>query len=409
MMGKKATNWFTGYLRELRPKLAFPLYRNQLRLPAMMNGLIVRLARTKEDLEGSFRLLHDTHVELGWMKAHSSGLKVTPYNLLPHTSTIVALLDDKVVGTVNVIRDNEMGLPVNECFDTSFYRRPALQIAEITSLAVRREHRGKGNVMFPMLKYLYQYAVDYLKVDVFQIACSPKHEDFYRSIFFFEPVDDRVVADPFVDGASMLALYLDLNEAKTLCKRSYAGRPSDRNLYHYFVEQNFSNLVFPDRKVHQVLDPVMTPDLAKYFFEQQTALLDHLSDRELHVLREIYRGTPMEKLMREPRSLPPYVQKRGAQRHLVSCPAVLETDEGDEVITLLDVSQTGFRLATKYPLRLDESYNFRIQISSSQTVPLRAMPVWHRQRREWGFHILEVPSAWAKFLETLAASIKKAA
>ena len=74
----------------------------------------------------------------------------------------------------------------------------------------------------------------------------------------------------------------------------------------------------------------MSYDLLTYFFKHKTNLLEQLSDRELFALREIYRGTPMTKILREPQGIPPFPPRRRDQRFLVSCPAMMECEDGDE-------------------------------------------------------------------------------
>lgn len=401
--------WILKYLRDLRPSITHPFLRNMVRLPLIPPGLKIHLAREQGDLEQAYRLLHRVYVDMGFMETHPSGLRLNVYNMLPHTATVVAKIGDEVVGTISVIRENPLGLPLDESIDTSFYRKPGWQVAEVTGLAVSAEWRGGGEILFPLLKYIYQYAADYLKVNVFQIATAIEKEDFFRALLFFEPISDTVMRDPLINGTLVVPLYLDLNHAKVQFRRTYGQRGPHADLFSYFTTLDLPNFSFPERHLNQALDPFLTPELFKYFFRDRTDLVDRLSDRELHVLRSIYRNSPLSPFFPTPNSLPPYPARRTAQRFAVNCPAWLENSEGDELVQLMDVSETGFRLFSKLPMRLSGHCGFRIQVSPTQSIPITAVPIWNRRRREWGFQLVEIPLGWREFLAHLENQIKQVA
>ncbi len=394
-----------NYLREVRPSITHPILRSILRIPPIPAGLTLHLATEKKDLEQVYRLLHDVYVEMGFMETHASKMRLNVYNMLPHTSTVIAKINGEIVGTVSVIRENPLGLPLDESVDTGFYRKPGWQIAEVTSLAVTREWRGQGQILFPLLKFVYEYAAKFLKVDVFQIATALDKEDFFRALLFFEPITEAVFRDPLINGTPVTPLYLDLGHAKAQFKRAYGSRGPQGDLHSYFTGLELPTFRFPERKLNHALDPMLTPELFKYLFQDKSDLVDRLSDTELHALRSIYRASPILKLLPEPNSIPPYPPKRSAQRYVVSCPAFLESPEGDETVQLVDVSESGFRMFSKMPLRLSGDYGFRVQISPSQTVPIMARPIWSRRRREWGFAIIEAPTGWTDFLAYLEGQL----
>lgn len=397
--------WMLKHLREMRPSITHPILRSMLRLPSIPPGLTIELATGKADLEEAYRLLHEVYVEMGFMERHPSGMRLNVYNMLPHTSTVVAKMQDEVIGTISVIRENQLGLPLDASIDTSFYRKPGWQIAEVTSLAVARQWRGQGQVLFPLLKFVYEYAVGYLKVDVFQIATALDKEDFFRALLFFEPISETVYRDPLINGTPAVPLYLNLADGKSKFMRAYGQKGPEADLHGYFTNLELPEFKFPVRAVNQALDPFLTPELFKYFFKEQSDLAERLSDHELHALRSIYGTSSILPLLRVPASIPPYPARRAAQRYVVSCPAILEGPDGDESVQLVDVSETGFRFFSKMPLRLTGSCGFRIQLSNHQSIPIVAKPVWNRRRREWGFHITETPNGWREFLAHLESQM----
>ena len=53
-------------------------------------------------------------------------------------------------------------------------------------------------------------------------------------------------------------------------KKYYADKPARKNLYSYFVETKLSNIQFPNRPFYTTNDPVLTPELLDYFFNEKT-------------------------------------------------------------------------------------------------------------------------------------------
>lgn len=148
-------------------------------------NLTLKLAETQEELEACFRLLHDAYVASNLMQPHPSGLRATLYHALPTTSTLLAKYDDQVVGTVSLIRQSRLGFPMQKIFQIDAIERAGGNIAEVSALAVARRFQAKGGVvLFPLLKFMYEYATRYFDTRHLVIAVNPRHIDFYESILF---------------------------------------------------------------------------------------------------------------------------------------------------------------------------------------------------------------------------------
>ena len=142
-----------GPLRQLRVLLRaalavlpvewrFSIYRSMVECdPSPDPRLELKIAETREELEGCFRLLHDAYVSSGFMKPDPSGMRVTIYHALPTTTTLCAKVDGKVVGTLSLIRDGVFGFPLQSAFDLLAVRAKSGQIAEISALAVHPDYR----------------------------------------------------------------------------------------------------------------------------------------------------------------------------------------------------------------------------------------------------------------------------
>jgi len=114
--------------------------------PAPSSRLQLKIAETKEELEACFAVLHDAYVDSGFMKPDPSGMRVTIYHALPTTTTLCAKYDGEVVGTISLIRESALGVPLQKIFDLNSVREKEGLIAEVSALAVHRRFRKTGAV-----------------------------------------------------------------------------------------------------------------------------------------------------------------------------------------------------------------------------------------------------------------------
>lgn len=190
-------------------------------------NLIFKLAETREELEQTFRLLYRAYVAAGSMKPDRSELRITPYHALPSTSVLIAKLNGNVVATLSVFRMGPFGVPGSKAFDVSAMLRSGERFAEISSLTVDDAYRTDSReLMFGLLKYLYEYTTRFFGIDKKLIVIKPFRRHFYESLLLFEPLDGGIVKNySFSNGATVMAETLDLRTAPALYKQAYADKP----------------------------------------------------------------------------------------------------------------------------------------------------------------------------------------
>jgi len=135
--------------------LRFGLYRRAIDFAPVQGGTLeLKIAESELELQQCFALLHDAYVASGFMRPHSSGLRVTPYHALPTTTTLCAKVDGQVVGTLSIVREGVFGFPMQTAFDISSVRAKEGRIAEISALAVHPRYRKTGGaLLFPLMKF----------------------------------------------------------------------------------------------------------------------------------------------------------------------------------------------------------------------------------------------------------------
>ena len=123
--GRFLVRHFLRILTSAMPRRArSAVYRNLVKCDATPPArLTLKLAETQEELEACFKLLHDAYVSAGFMTPDESGMRVTIYHALPTTTTLLAKYDDRVVGTLSLIRESPLGFPLQKIFDIEAIRQ----------------------------------------------------------------------------------------------------------------------------------------------------------------------------------------------------------------------------------------------------------------------------------------------
>lgn len=330
------------------------LYRNLVKCDASPDPrLQLRVADNRDDLEACFRLLHDAYVASGFMKPHPSGLRVTPWHALPTTTTLAAYWDGRVVGTLSLIREGVFGFPLQSAFDLSGVRSAGGQIAEASALAVHpRFRRAGGAILFPLMKFMYEYCTRFFDTRHLVIAVNPAHIEMYESLLLFRRMQASVIENyDFVNGAPAVGATLDLGMAPERYASVYGKRAPGKNLHHYFVELDLANITWPDRHYYTTNDPVMTPDLLDYFFNRRTQVMATLDPRQRALLHSIYPGSDYAAV------LPPLAGDdapaqplRRHPRYSIKCPGTLDVAGAEHPVTIFEMSLHGFQARGAGPL-----------------------------------------------------------
>lgn len=396
--------------------LRFTLYRSFVDCdPKPDQRLVLKIAETKEELEACFKLLHDAYVGSGFMQPHPSGMRVTIYHALPTTTTLCAKFDGEVVGTISLIRESVFGFPLQSIFDLNEVREKKGRIAEVSALAVHPKFRKTGgSILFPLMKFMYEYCTTFFDTRHLVIAVNPNRIEMYESLLYFERLTQHAVDNyDFVNGAPAVGASLDLHAAPELLKQVYGRKPKRKNLYQYFVRTRLPNIVLPGRRYFTTNDPVMTPELLNYFFNQRTLTFQHLSEREKGLLHSIYNLPEYQQL------LPAVFSESGArlrqrkhQRYSLKCPGsfTVTGPEKTDVYSLrvVELSDDGFLAYVKERLPMNVWGEARIRLGTEEKSVTKAMVIRGKHKEShgfYGFKLAEADLPWRKLVGALKAGI----
>ncbi len=410
--------WLHGGVRKLISwlprKQRFKIFRSFAECnPAPSERLVLKIAETKEELEQCFAVLHDAYVGSGFMKPDPSGLRVTIYHALPTTTTLCAKWDGKVVGTISLVRESALGLPLQRIFDLTAVREKGGNIAEVSALAIHRNFRKTGgSILFPLMKFMYEYCTTFFDTRHLLIAVNPSHIEMYESLLFFQRLTAKVVESyDFVNGAPAIGATLDLKEAHEIFRKHYSSKPARRNLFAYFMDVKLPNIQFPHRRFFTTNDPVLTPDLIDYFFNVRTDGFKNLSQRKKTLLHLIYDLPEYRAVLPASPVDAENNPTRRHQRFSVKCPGKLAllTAEGHEEISIevIEVSRYGFQVRAADPLPLNIWCEMTIHLGASDVSHFRALALREDDSDLpglYGFQLGEPDIPWRKFVSALYRS-----
>jgi hypothetical protein len=399
---------FSVFPRSLR----FAVYRSFVDCdPSPDQRLVLKIAQTKEELEACFRLLHDAYVGSGFMKPDPSGMRINIYHALPTTTTLCAKFDGEVVGTISLIRESVFGFPLQSIFDLTEIRENQGRIAEVSALAVHQKFRNTGgSILFPLMKFMYEYCTHFFDTRHLVIAVNPNRIEMYESLLLFERLTENSIEDyDFVNGAPAIGASLDLHVAPETLKQVYDKKPSRKNLYLYFVRTRLPNIVMPGRRYFTTNDPVMTPDLLDYFFNQRTQTFQNLKEREKGLLHSIYNLPEYQQVLPtvfSPSNFP--VRQRMHPRYSLKCPGSFSVTSAEktEVYELLvvELSDEGFLAHTKERLPLNVRGETRVQLGSKEKSITTAIVIHGKHKDShgvYGFKQIESDLPWRKLVGAL--------
>jgi len=381
--------------------------------PEPSSRLVLKIAETQQELEECFHVLHDAYVESGFMKPDPSGMRVTIYHALPTTTTLCAKYDGKVVGTISLVRESALGLPLQRIFDLTPVLEKGGNIAEVSALAVHPKFRKTGgSILFPLMKFMYEYCTTFFDTRHLLIAVNPRHIEMYESLLFFRRLTANVVASyDFVNGAPAVGATLDLKEAPQIFLEAYGSKPARKNLYAYFLEVRLPNIQFPHRRFCTTNDPVLTPELIDYFFNVRTDNFKNLSPRKLSLLHLIY-DLPEYRAVLPP--LPASEEESPTRRHQrfsVKCPGKLSFTMANQTqqiaIEVVEVSRYGFQVRAEDDLPLNTWCDATIHLGATDISHFRALALREEGNGSnglYGFQLGEPDLPWRKFVSALYRS-----
>lgn len=390
----------------LPKKIRFALKRKQhsVELNWPSPSLVLKIADTQQELEDAFRLLHDSYVAAGYMDPDPSGMRILPQHLLPQTTTVVAKWDEKVVGTLSLIRDNPFGLPLEKLFDISDRRAGGRRLAEVSSLAIDPKFRGKPfRMLFPLCRFCIQYAKQYFGIHEFVIATTKAMSEMYLGFICFEKLKAKPKAYDFVKGTVAVGTYMNCETIEERWRTTFARLPDKENYYKYWKDiPTDPHNQMPKRTYHSASDPIMTPKLLAEFYLDRAMMARKLNFKDVQVLLDAYPFPEFQKIL-----LP---LQASVSRKSIRLETMMKAKLGENQIEaeVLNVSAEGLLLRSQSDkISVGQETYIDVWLNESIQTRLKIEVRWCPTRCLYGLRILETTDAWLQMIDTLEKEYRK--
>lgn len=241
MLGKRARQLAQRLLPYLPTGVRHSIIRRSFTLNEAELAAVgsVRIANTVDEYVEAMKLVHDGYVNRGIMAPHGSRVRMTHYLALPSTTVFVALQRGEIAGTLSLVKDSSVGLPMQKIYGTEIQalRDLGRVPAEVGALCIAQGRRGTG-MSFLLYKAMFRAATTLLGVDDLVIAVHPDAADLYKATLRFEQIGP-VRKYPALDRSAMaVALRLDLRVAESVFRERWAALPkTPANPYWLYCER----------------------------------------------------------------------------------------------------------------------------------------------------------------------------
>lgn len=384
-----------------------PLIRSKLSFDqAPPEHIVFKVAESRDELEQAFRVLHDAYVGQGYMKPDPSGMRVTKYHALPTTTILIAkeATTGLVVGTVSIVRNTDMGLPLDAIFPMENLKKKYNHLAEVSSLAIRAEYRKQPEqLLWPLLRYFYNYVRNVMRIDAYVIGVHPSWHDLYTGILGFTKLEGLESAKySFVNNAPVAAYFVDVLEQEFKFYKFYNHLPDRSNFHRYCTKLELcpKQHRFPQLRYYSVQNVVMTTENFNYFFIEKTNAIHQLSSEEKNIIQNLYPSEFYSKFIFGDNVLSIDRAQR-AFRLITRFDAKLKIKSSfasDTVISVLDFSITGLKVKSSQPL--PTAFELRIAVGQFDSCYVK-VEVRRQTDQVYGLAIVDSDEAWSQFIEVM--------
>jgi len=188
-------------------------------------------ARRRSELQTAFRLIYERYRSEGLTNWNPHGLRILPHQLLDTTWVLLARRSGQLLGTLSLIEDGTMGLPIEQLYPAEIWRlrRAGRRVAELACFALTDETAGESmSVLRTLLRTACTIAAR-REIDELVICIHPRRASFYeRRLGFMELGPTR--ACPWVCGQPAVAMRLAIsttNRTAAVIARAEASRNSE--------------------------------------------------------------------------------------------------------------------------------------------------------------------------------------
>jgi hypothetical protein len=174
-------------------------------------SVVTELATSVNDLDAAYRLVYQRYLREGYQEPTPGKLRFIAHCCLPESYTFVARMDGEIIATLSLIKDRELGLPLEKDYQEEIrtLRYQGRELSEVSCLATREG--VSQSVVLQLIRTMYSYARYRVGVTDWVIAVNPKQRRFYTQGLLFESIGEERTYSA-CEGAPAIALITDITD-----------------------------------------------------------------------------------------------------------------------------------------------------------------------------------------------------
>lgn len=183
-------------------------------------------------MQAAYQLVYQRYLKEGYQAPTPGKLRFVAHCCLPTTRTFIAKVQGKIIATLSLIDDRELGLPLEKEYpeEIARLRKQGHTLAEVSCLATRRF--GDRSVLMKLMRAMYAYARYHLHITACCIAVHPRQQNFYQRVLLFENIGGEREYQA-CSKAPAIAMCMDLRD----CEQRMAGSHSSGMIKRFFLGQ----------------------------------------------------------------------------------------------------------------------------------------------------------------------------
>jgi hypothetical protein len=343
----------------------------------------VELAKSKADLEAVFRLQHESYVSRGLMRPDSSGLRCTVFHFLPQTNHVVIKFKGKVVGSVTLIADSPLGIPADKFFTSEIdqSRKKGQKLVELSSFVVDRSFKSASKGLIHLLmKFSFNYVRRFMGATELIVTVHPTQIEMFCANWYFQQKSEVIKFHSSKSALTALMTHSLDRRNRRFFIRSFPSRDISKNAAMFIWKRDF-RFQYPLRGAGQVVHPMMTPELLRYFFIEKTNLYEDLDLSTRQIFLEMYLQffgeSEIEKFLNMEREL-----TLREFRLPVSARVAVKAESQFYFGRIRDLTSSGCFMELPYEIKNTEKFlNLSFKIGETE-VRVNAKPLWRNTNQQ---------------------------
>ncbi|MCB0391114.1 MAG: hypothetical protein KDD58_07480 [Bdellovibrionales bacterium] len=357
--------------------------------------IIFQLAQNENERIGAFSLVYECYLETGSETPNKSKVRINPFLALPSTQIIIAKHKDQIIGTLSIIPNSSFGLPSNERMDYEELIKKDFKIAELSSLAVKKNYRGnKGNIFFGLIKYAIELNSKHLNIDYIVTMIRKNKIDLYLHLMGFNYlIKDEIKGYKYSNFANVYCLYLDINMFPLWLYKHYGLKMRNKNLYNFFYKTNLKNFILPN-------SPYKIPNINRLTSKEINLLkitwkkkIKLLSKHQLIYLDYIYPDFSSKSFFSKNRKL----NRAEVRFELLHNGLIIDKNKSYKV-SIKNISPSGLKIFSENMIETNKNYILKVNLGDFDSSKLVISAVRKEADKNiYGLKILRSDNNWKNY------------